>query len=311
MEQNRKIDVRKRGNALGVWFFKASLAMFGLKAAHGLLYLVCIHYLIFDREAVNGAMAYIKRRFPEKGTIAWCLDVYKLFVSQGKQLIDRYAALSGHVNFDFDLLGMEQIKDAVKESDKGLVLLTSHVGNWQIAMTTLENLGKDVYLVMRPEDNEAMKKTLKISNAGEYIKIISPEDYLGGVVEIMNALKAGNIVSIMGDRAYGFELLEVDFLGDKAWFPYGAFKIAAAAECPILFLLSTRESGKRYKVDLSHSMRPAYKGRKDRRGQLAGWVRQYADILSEYIRKYPYQCFLFHDVWKKEEPTKTGVRSSQ
>ena len=108
MEQNRKIDVRKRGNALGVWFFKASLAMFGLKAAHGLLYLVCIHYLIFDREAVNGAMAYIKRRFPGEGTIARYLHVYKLFVSQGKQLIDRHAALSGHVNFDFDLLGMEQ-----------------------------------------------------------------------------------------------------------------------------------------------------------------------------------------------------------
>jgi len=63
-EAFRKIEAKKRGNTLGVWFFKVFLRFFGLRGAYGLLYIVCIYYVLFDRSAVSGALAYIKRRFP-------------------------------------------------------------------------------------------------------------------------------------------------------------------------------------------------------------------------------------------------------
>jgi len=153
---------------------------------------------------------------------------------------------------------------------------------------------------MRPEGNEAVRKTLRSASAGKRAKIISPESHLGGVVEIMNALRAGHIVSIMGDRAYGFESLQVEFMGDRAKFPYSAFKIAAAAQCPVLLLLSAKVSDMRYVVDLSHCFEPVYRGRTRQEEWLREWVQAYADVLSEYVQRYPYQCFLFHDVWQNE-----------
>jgi predicted LPLAT superfamily acyltransferase len=256
-----------------------------------------LHYLLFDRAAVFNALSYIRRRFPHSGFFKSRLEVYRLFISQGKQLIDRSAILSQKNLFDIQLKGYEQLSSLLENKHKGFVLLTAHVGNWQIALTTLKKMAKPVYLIMRPEDNAAVKESLNIDAQDSFIKIISPDGFLGGVVEAMQVLKEGSIVSIMGDRKYGFEALKISFLKDKAYFPYGAFSLAASSNCPIVVLLSAKLPGNKYIVDVSHILYPRYNSSRDKREQLKPYVQEFADILDAYVAKYPYQCFLFHDVW--------------
>jgi len=299
-EASRKIEAKRRGNALGFWFFEVSLRLFGLRGAYGLLYIVCIYYVLFDRTAVSGAAAYIKRRFPSHGFLKRLRHIYLLFVSQGKQLIDRYAIVSGCEMFDIQICGYEQIESLVQSSQHGIILLTAHVGNWQVAMTALKKLEKTVYLVMRPEDNPAVQSSLRISREQNHVKIISPEQDLGGIVEIMNKLKEKHIVSIMGDRRYGFRAVEVSFLGEKAWFPYGGFTIAAAAKCPVIVLLSEKVSAYKYIVDVSNVLYPCYVSGKNKNQQLQQWVQEFAALLEVYTHKHPYQYFLFSNVWKEE-----------
>ncbi|MBU0897065.1 MAG: lysophospholipid acyltransferase family protein [Candidatus Omnitrophica bacterium] len=298
-ELTRKIAVKKRGNALGFWFFKVSLRLFGLKGAYGLLYFVCLHYLFFDRLAVSAALAYVNKRFRKGGFLKRRLHVYRLFINQGKQLLDRYAAITGAKVFDIQLKGYEKLKALLGDSKQGIILLTAHVGNWQVAMTTLKELNRTVYLLMRPEDNPAVQSSLNISPEQSHIKIISPEQYLGGTLEVMKALGEGNIVSIMGDRRYGFDALGISFLENKAYFPFGAFSIAASSKCPIIILLSAKLSWCRYIVDVSHVLYPRYEGQGIKREQLRKYVQEFAGILDKYVQEYPYQCFLFHDVWNK------------
>jgi predicted LPLAT superfamily acyltransferase len=115
----------------------------------------------------------------------------------------------------------------------------------------------------------------------------------------MQVLKDGNIVSIMGDRKYGFEALEVSFLNDKAYFPFGAFSLAASSNCPVVVLLSAKLPGNNYIVDTSHIIYPRYNSNQNKREQLKVYVQEFADILEKYAVQYPEQCFLFHDVWDK------------
>ena len=293
----RKIEVKKRGNAPGIWFFVMLLRLFGLKGAYGLLYFVCLHYALFDKQAVSATLAYIDRRFPGCSKLQRRFRVYRLFVNHGKQLIDRYAAISGALKFDLNLNGYETLVSTMGEPGKGAILLTAHVGNWQMAMTSLKELDKTVHLLMRPEDNPAVRDSLRISQEQERIKVISPEQELGGAVEIMNALRSGDIVSIMGDRRYGFNAAEAIFLGDKARFPYSAFSIAAAAECPVIILFSVKRSDRRYDIDVAGVLRPRYEKGKAKQHQLEGWVQDFVSRLEAYTKENPYQCFLFHDVW--------------
>ena len=300
MTRTRKITARKRGNSLGFWFFRVALRAGGLRAAYGLLYFVCIHYLLFDRSAVRGALAYVQRRFPEAGKAGRLLHVYRLFVSQGKQLIDRHAAMSGAVPFSFELRGAEQIQEGLARGKRGLILLTAHVGNWQIAMTTLRNMGRTVNLVMRPEDNPAVTKALSLCRNTEHLRVISPEEDLGGAIEIMSALRRGDIVSFMGDRPFEFKAVRVDFLGGSAMFPCGPFQIAATAGCPLQILLSAREGYRRYSVDFRRLLSPASSEDVSQDELVRQWAQAFADVLSEFVMEHPYQCFLFTDVWRPD-----------
>ena len=297
-KRKHKIIAKKRGNTFGFWFFQSITKLFGLRVAYSFLYLICLYYLLFDRQATNGALAYVKRRFPQSSFFAVRLHVYRLFISQGKQLIDRYVAVSGNLLFNVQVEGVGKLMELLRQRKEGFILLTAHVGNWQIVLTTLKNLNRPVHLVMRPEDNPAVERSLNISKEGDFVRIISSEAEFDGIIKIMHALKEGDIVSIMGDRKYNFDALDVSFLGDKAYFPYGAFAIAAAANCPVVVLLSARISYKKYLVDVHNILYPCYTCAASKQEELRKFIQEFATLLDTYTQEYPYQCFLFHDIWK-------------
>ncbi len=292
---------RKRGNWLGIWFFRMAVRLFGLGGAYGLLYIVCLYYLIVDRAVVEASLAFVRRRFPEHSPWRRMFDVYLLFVSQGKCLIDRYAVAAGYDEIAIEIRGYDKLRQLLAEQDKGFILLTAHVGNWQLAMTALSKLGRTVHLMMRPEDNRAVKNTLNLDNEGEGVRIIFTDDALGGVIEAMKALNQGDLVSIMGDRAYEYSATEAPFLGGDVRFPYGAFSIAAAARCPVVVFLSAKIATKKYIVDVSHVIPAPKGGRGNRDTEMRGAAREFAHILEEYVVNYPFQWFVFRDIWKSND----------
>jgi predicted LPLAT superfamily acyltransferase len=297
-EDTRKIRVRQRGNALGFWCFKISLRWFGLKGAYGLLYIVCPYYLLFDWKADRAARAYVRRRFPGHGPVRQWIDICRLFIGQGRTLIDRYYLISGAGRFETRVEGQADLR-ALLDRGSGFVLVTAHVGNWQAIMAYLAEFRRKVNLVMRPEDNAAVQASLRMGAEGQAIAIISPEGFLGGVVETMNALKRDEVVSIMGDRSYGYSPVEVDFLGGRAWFASGAFHIAAMANCPAVVLLSAKTGTRRYDLKLAAVFHPRYQPGVPKADQLRGWVQDFARTLEAYLAEHPYQCFLFYDLWSK------------
>lgn len=289
---------RNRGNRLGFWFFRIAARIFGLQGAYGLLYVVCLYYVIVDRAVVAATLAYVRRRFPDHGTFRQQLDVYLLFVNQGKSLIDRYYVAAGGSDIDLELRGFEKIQEHLAKGQTGMIFLTAHVGNWQVATTALRKLNRAVYLMMRPEDNAAVKEALNIDSEQETIKVLYTDGSLGGVVEALKAISQGGIVSIMGDRTYGYGSKEALLLNGSVRFPYGAFSLAAAARCPVAVLLSAKVGVKKYVTDISHVISPpaGVRGRKE--AEIAACVQEFARILEEYAIHHPYQWFVFRDMWQ-------------
>jgi len=296
----KKIKTKKRGNSLGIAFFKISLHIFGLRGTYGFLYFVCLYYLIFDKKLLKTTLSYVDKMFPFHFFVRKYIDVYFIFINQGKQLIDRYAFIHKKTKFNIKLKGYDNLKKILKNSNNGALFLTSHVGNWQLTLASLKDLKKKVYLLMRQEDNKAVKDSLKIDIEDNNIKIISPEGFLGGVVDIINVLKENNIVSIMGDRRYVFKSIEVNFLKEKAYFPYGAFNIAYSVKCPIIILLSGKDTTYGYTLDMANVIYTNRESNISKNSQIKIWVQDFVNILEKHIKQYPYQCFLFDNVWKNQ-----------
>lgn len=294
---------RKRGNSLGFWFFRLAARLTGLRGAYGLLYFVSLYYLLVDRPLVNETLHYIRRRFPEHGRLRQLFDLYLLFVSQGKCLVDRFAIQAGYEGIQLDITGYETLREVIASSHRGVILLTAHVGSWQVAMSSLKKFDRHVHVMMRPEDNEAVKSAMNLDSGSERVNVILTSGALGGVVEAMKAIDAGDIVTIMGDRPYNFPAVEASFLGGNVRFPYGAFTLAAAAGCPVVVLLSAKVDTKRYVVDVSNIISPPSGGRGRRNAEIESAVQRYAAILQEYAEKYPFQWFVFRNIWTNEIPS--------
>jgi predicted LPLAT superfamily acyltransferase len=292
---------RKRGNRIGFWFFRTAIRTFGLSGAYGLLFFVCLHYLIFDRQAARASLSYVEKRFPGHGALRRLFDVYLLFVSQGKSLIDRYYVAAGGNDIELELVGYEKIRDYLADGRKGMIFLTAHVGNWQAAITALGHLGRTVHLMMRREDNAAVAEALQIDRSNDSVRILYTDGALGGVVEALKAINQGDIVSLMGDRTYGYASREAPLLGGTVRFPYGAFSLAAAAQCPVAVLLSAKVGVKKNVTDISHVIDPPAAGRGIRDAAIAACVREFAGILGDYAMRYPYQWFVFRDMWRGNE----------
>lgn len=299
MSQNKSVE-RKRGTKLGFWFFRAAATLFGLRGAYGLLYFVCLYYLVFDRPVVTASLAYVRRRFPDHGALRQLFDVYLLFVSQGKTLIDRYYVAAGGTDIRMEMVGYEKIKDRLS-GGKGMIFLTAHVGSWQVSMTALQNLNRTVNVMMRPEDNAAVKESLNIDTDTDLLRILNTDDSLGGVIEALKAIENGEIVSIMGDRTYGRSSAEAPLLGGNVRFPFGAFSLAAAADCPVAVLLSARTGMKHYVTDISHVINPPAGRGSSKEAGISTCVREFARILEDFAVYYPYQWFVFRDMWKGNE----------
>ena len=304
--------MKKRGNKLGFWFFETVLKKGGLRPAYAFLYPVCLYYLFFDPSARRGAVAYVARQFPAPGRKQRCRlslipifrkirqleRVYLLFVSQGKNLIDRYVYAANPSVFHLEECGFEKLDALRADSKQGFVLLTAHTGNWQIAMTVLDRFDRTVHLLMRPEDNSAVQESLQIQNENGKIKIISVDGPMGGLVEAMQALEKGDVVSIMGDRAYGARSVPVDFIGAPAQFPCAAYLMAASAQCPVVTLLSSKADTYKYEVEISDCFTPKWERGKSKNSQLQAWTQRFATILDRYLKTRPFQCFLFHNIWE-------------
>jgi predicted LPLAT superfamily acyltransferase len=193
-----------------------------------------------------------------------------------------------------------RIKELVREG-KGLLMFTAHVGNWQVMMRNLPDLGAKINIVMLPEENPAVREYLQIDrnetdSGGDIngliprseINIIDPSRGADAVLEIVQELASGNIVSIMGDRIPpSSQTLRVDFLGESITLPEGPFRIAAVSKSPVLFLLTRRNGPCNYTMEINDITIPRRIKKKKEKIHHLG--EKYAETLESFLESSPYE----------------------
>jgi lauroyl/myristoyl acyltransferase len=172
----------------------------------------------------------------------------------------------------------------------GLIVLTAHVGNWELAGRTLvaRGGGRPLHIVMAPEADPGVERLLRREGAPvRFVTLRSPAD----AVPLVAALRRGEIVGMQGDRPLGHRGdVAVDFFGAPAPFPLGPFLLARAAGVPVLPAFSVLRPDRRYGV---HVQAPLTVGRGEEEPALRRWV----DGLASVVARHPTQWFHFADPW--------------
>jgi predicted LPLAT superfamily acyltransferase len=291
MEEGQKSwTSRSIGSSFQHNFFYSMIRLGGRRLAYFFLYFIVAYYILFRPAIRRKCNFYLEHRFPGSSFIKRITDSYRLSLS-------------------FGILGSEKItvtfeqKEALKElvSDgKGVIFLIAHVGCWQVALSALNYLKVPVNMVLRREEGDIDRHYFEHhASSGIPFGIIDPDGFLGGTLEMINCLKRGEVMCIMGDRVFGNlkNTLSLDFLGEKASFPFSAFKIASATGAPVVILLTYKKNANNFGLELAKIMHiPENLGRSGE--NFRPYVNEFVKILERYTEAHPFQFFNFYDMWK-------------
>jgi len=300
-QQQRKKEWSNRGIAKA-WqygFFHVLIKFGGQTVPYFFLHFVIAYYTLFRPLVRRRVGHYLNRRFPNAGFFTRLANIYKHCLSFGQVLISRSAIGSlGREKFDITFKNKDKLLEVLKR-DSGLMLMTAHVGSWQLGLSALDFVDKPIALLLEQQMGKALGHMHDDDIDQRQFEYIDPAGPFGGTLEILQRLRAGGLVSVMGDRVYGSERSTVTapFLGAIAEFPLSPYSLASAGEAPIVVLLSRKTGMYSFELDVVDVMDiPPGLGRDS--AAYAPYAQRFAYLLEEYTDKTPYQFFNFHNMWK-------------
>ncbi|MCP3944564.1 MAG: lysophospholipid acyltransferase family protein [Desulfobacteraceae bacterium] len=310
MTPKKQWDSKSMGSRMGHYFFYLMIRLGGRRFARPIayffLYFVVFYYASFFTSVKRKCAPYLGRQFPKDGPFKQFIHRYRLVLNLGKVLIDRAIfGILGPDTFHASFENQEEL-ETLLSLDSGFIILMAHVGCWQLAMSALSRLNKPVNLLMLQDKQNIDKHYYEHGTSGKKFKIINPDQFLGGSIEMLNVLKKDEVLCIMGDRIFGNTALslQMDFLRGKALFPTGAYKLASISQKPVVILHSYKSGPDSYKIMLSRIIQiPPKLGKANKK--VSPFAKTFVQSMEAYIRRHPYQFFNFYDMWEPEESLET------
>ena len=186
------------------------------------------------------------------------------------------------------------------QGGQGLLMVTAHYGNFEIAGYLLGLFGFDIYSIARPLDNKFINDYLYGMRRRAGQKIIDKK----GATEHMEAFaKEGSTLCFIADQDAGKKGGFVDFFGRKASTYKSIGLMAIHYNMPIC-VGACRRVGNRFffEIEVNRMIMPEEWADKE---DPLGWISQeYTNAIEEFIRKDPSQYWWLHRRWKtrpKEE----------
>ena len=157
MSEQPKWEGRSKGTTLGykifVWLLKAG----GLRPAYALLHFVTLYYRLFVPSATKPLHFLYQQLLGYDRRTSKKL-VKKNLLIFGQTILDKLAVLAGiGEQLSFAHEGVENIEQLVKEG-KGGILVSAHLGNWEVAGHMLKRVNSVINIVMYDGEADQIKQ---------------------------------------------------------------------------------------------------------------------------------------------------------
>lgn len=274
--------------------------LFPRRMSYGLARRLGDLYFFFDNRGRESVISNLKQIQASSGVALTARALHSLarenFLNFAKYLVDFFRFLR------LDLKRMDRIVhfsnvpaalDDLLKHGKGIIVVSAHLGNWELGAAALAALGYKVNAVALWVPD---KKLNDLYQHYRTSRKINPIPFGRAARECIVKLRRNEIIAVVGDRDFTTSVQTVEFFGRPARLPVGPAKLALATGAPLLpiFMIRLPDDTFAYILD-----EPIWADRK--RHDVDDVMRQIAMALERVIRQHSEQWFLFHDLWDIEE----------
>jgi KDO2-lipid IV(A) lauroyltransferase len=195
-----------------------------------------------------------------------------------------------------DVSGWDVIEEGIA-GGRGIILVTGHLGNWELGGAYLAARGIPVGAIVRHMANPSFDRYLNTTRASLGVRVMY-DDVAGR--QAPRALREGFLVAFLADQGVrGLASTFVPFFGRPAKTPRGPAVFALRLESPIVFGACIRQPDGRFR--LAFERVPVVRTG-DRERDVDDIVARYTMVLERWVRIAPEQYLWQHRRWRRQPP---------
>lgn len=188
--------------------------------------------------------------------------------------------------------GLHKIDKALARG-KGVIILASHFGNWELLAAYLTTKGYSGTVIAKRIYFDKYDRLLNELRASKNVDIIYRDE---SPKKVLKVLKQGGMIGVLADQDVdSVEGVFVDFFGKLAYTPTAPVTLALATGAAILPCFLIRE-GNRRRFVVEEPVGLQITGNKER--DILVNTEKWSRVLESYIREYPCQWVWMHRRWK-------------
>ncbi|OQB55402.1 MAG: Phosphatidylinositol mannoside acyltransferase [Deltaproteobacteria bacterium ADurb.Bin151] len=268
---------------LGLWFFRT------------LSWFIATGYFFLFGLRVKESVRFYRALFPERGFAYALYCAWKQFHNFTDVYTHRFIPWAGE-KAEFVREGWEHLDEAVA-AKTGAIVVMSHIGNWELAAERLNQKGLPIMLFLGAKHKEQVEGIQKEKLAQKGIRIVATDEKEKSpfaLLEGINFLREGGIVSMTGDRLWGDQsYVTADFLGHEVRLPDTPHLFALMTGSPLMTFFVYQKSQGIYHIKVSKGRKVVAATRADRKKAVLESVQLYADDLARFASEHPYEWHHF------------------
>ena len=179
---------RTKGFVLGYQIFIFLIKNIGVRTSYFFLHFVVPFYFIFLSNArKNLSLTY--KQIIKPNPLNLFVLIYSNFLNLGKNLIDSVAVLTPHKSkYFYTGKGAKYLVELFNNSQPA-ILISAHIGNWNVAGELIKNKGGVVNIVMFDGEDRKIKKLMEDNVGVNTYKVILIKKDLSHLFKIKNAIE--------------------------------------------------------------------------------------------------------------------------
>ncbi len=289
-----------------VWLLVRGLGVLPRAAARRVGSVIGVASFHLLRRLRQVGMQNLELAYPERSANWRTATLRALYRNLGLQLAEfclmsRYSARAASRFIGY--LGLEHYLGA-RALGRGVLVLTGHLGAWELSSFYHSLVGYPMGLVIRPLDNPLVDRFVNHIRCLHGNRVISKDNFARGLI---SAMRAGETVGILMDtNMTPPQGVFVPFFGVPACTAAGLARIALKTGAAVVpgFLLWD-EATQRYQLEFGSALALTETGEPEQ--DVLANTAAFTATIEGYVRRYPEQWLWPHRRWKTRPAGERGL----
>jgi len=190
--------------------------------------------------------------------------------------------------------GTKHLDDVLKKG-KGGIIITAHIGNWELGAVLLSVLGYPLMAVALPHKERPVNDLFNHQREAKGVTVVPMNT---AVRQCMEQLKENKLIALVADRDFSSHGIVMDILGRKMLIPKGPAMFSWKSGAPIIPVFCIRNEDGSFNMSCHEPLYPPNRNVSIEEDTIVlGIMRHYVSIIEEQIRAHPSQWLLFREIF--------------